>query len=124
MSARPAFAGGPNIAVKVPPHEFDAVVAFYRDVLGLAELADKQPHICFAFGANQLWIDRVPGMSQSELWLEIRTDDGEAARNYLRESGVARRDEIEPLPQGSDGFWIASPGNIIHLVSPGHPTGV
>lgn len=68
--------------------------------------------------ANQLWIDNVPGISQAELWLELRTSDGEAAAAYLAESGVTRRDEIEPLPQGSDGFWIASPGNIIHLVCP------
>lgn len=119
MSVRPAFSGGRNIAMKVPPHEYDAVVAFYRDVLGLEELADRRPDICFAFGANHLWIDRVPGVSQSELWLEIRTDDGPAAKTYLADHGVARRDEIEPLPTGSDGFWIASPSNIIHLVSPG-----
>ncbi len=29
------FRGGHNIAMKVPPHQFEATVNFYRDVLGL-----------------------------------------------------------------------------------------
>ena len=118
MIERPVFSGGPNIAMKVPPHEYDAVVAFYRDTLGLEELTARRPDVCFVFGANQLWIDRVPGLSQCELWLEIRTGDGTAAKTHLAANGITRCDEIEPLPEGSDGFWIASPGNIIHLVSP------
>ena len=118
MSDRPVFQGGRNIAMKVPPHEYDAVVAFYRHTLGLEEIVKHRPNVCFVFGANQLWIDRVSSVSQSELWLEINTEDGEAAQAHLAKSGIARRDEIEPLPEGSNGFWIASPGNIIHLVSP------
>jgi hypothetical protein len=30
---------------------------------------------------------------------------------------IARRDEIEPLPEGFEGFWIASPASIIQIVS-------
>jgi hypothetical protein len=34
----PSFVGGRNIATKVPPHQWTATVAFYRDTLGLPEL--------------------------------------------------------------------------------------
>ena len=30
-----AFAGGRNIALKLPPHEFDNAAHFYREVLAL-----------------------------------------------------------------------------------------
>jgi len=29
---------------------------------------------------------------------------------------IARRDEIEPLPDGFAGFWIAAPADIITLI--------
>jgi hypothetical protein len=28
-----------------------------------------------------------------------------------------RRDEIEPLPESFEGFWITSPASIIHIVA-------
>lgn len=114
----PLFRGGRNIAMKVPAHEYDAVVGFYRDVLGLALIEGMEPDVCFAFGSNQLWIDRMEGLSQTEIWLEIRTDDREKAAAHFATHAIARRDEIEPLPEGTNGFWIANPGNIIHLVGP------
>jgi hypothetical protein len=36
---------------------------------------------------------------------------------YFRKNSFIRRDEIEPLPDGFKGFWIANPANIIHLVT-------
>lgn len=54
MTARPSFSGGRNIAMKVPPHEYEKVVGFYRDVLGLEQLEDKLPDVCFAFGEPAL----------------------------------------------------------------------
>ncbi|MCT8998755.1 VOC family protein [Chelativorans intermedius] len=113
---RPKFEGGRNIAMKVPPHHFDATVRFYRDVLGLETIESLAPDIVFVFGANRLWIDRVPGMSQTEIWLEVATEDREAAAEHLAREGVSRRDEIEPLPEGFPGFWVAGPGDIIHLI--------
>lgn len=116
-----AFAGGPNIAMKVPPHQWEATVAFYRDVLGLRELAPftgEPPSVGFAFGANRLWIDRVAGMSQAELWLEITADDSVAAAEHLASAGVVRCDDIERLPVGGPSFWISSPAAIVHLVGP------
>lgn len=116
---KPRFQPGNNIAMKIPPHEYQATVHFYRRTLGLHELsspdADETPR--FAFGDKVLWLDCVPTLSQSEIWLEVVTDDVEQAASYLKEQGCHRRDEIEPLPDGFKAFWISSPPNIIHLVS-------
>ena len=30
------FRGGRNIAMKLPPHQYEAMITFYRDTLGLA----------------------------------------------------------------------------------------
>jgi hypothetical protein len=35
MTERPAFLGGSNIALKVPPQQFEATAAFYREIIGL-----------------------------------------------------------------------------------------
>lgn len=111
------FEGGKNIAIKVPPHQHDATVRFYRDVLKLEPVGGPQGDaVGFKFGANNLWIDKVPGMSQAELWLEIVTNDTKGAADILAKSGVARCDEIEPLGDQFDGYWISSPSAIIHLV--------
>ncbi|HAK61577.1 MAG TPA: hypothetical protein DCO77_14575 [Nitrospiraceae bacterium] len=113
----PKFTAGRNIAMKVPAHEFEATVIFYRDIIGLPLAEGDEPGIVFAFGDKQLWIDRADHLSQAEIWLEIRTDDVRVAEKYCRENGIVRRDEIENLPPGFEGFWISSPANIIHLVS-------
>lgn len=116
MTTKVKFAAGRNIAMKVPPHQYEATVSFYRDVLGLKEITAHAPAVGFEFGANNLWIDRVPGMSQAETWLEVVTEDIAGASEYLQAAGVARCDEIEALPQGLQAFWISSPASIIHLV--------
>ena len=58
----------------------------------------------------------VPSMSQAELWLEIVTDDTAEAADALNKAGVVRCDDIEDLGNGFDGYWIASPAAIVHLV--------
>ena len=117
---RPGFAAGTNMAMKVPPHEYERTISFYRDVLGFEEIDPGTPSATestsFRFGSMTLWIDKVAGLSQSEIWLEVTTTDIEAAAAYFREQDCERRDEIEPLPDVIDGFWIASPTNVIHLV--------
>jgi hypothetical protein len=111
------FEAGKNIAMKVPPHQYEATVSFYRDVLGFEQIGGPAGDaIGFRFGASNLWIDRVPGMSQAELWLEVVTDDTAGAARILAEKGISRCDEIEKLGTGFDGFWISSPCSIIHLV--------
>ncbi|MEO3386635.1 hypothetical protein [Mesorhizobium sp. CAU 1741] len=112
----PNFSGGRNIALKVPPHQYDATVRFYRDVIGLPQVEGHEPSVGFVFGGCQLWIDRAPAMSQAELWLEIVTDDKQAAASHLRQAGVVRCDEIESLGEDFKGFWVSSPASIIHLV--------
>ena len=118
---KPQFKPGKNLAMKVPVHEFEQTVVFYRDILGFEEIKESQSansdSVRFMFGNKILWIDRVETLSQAELWLEIITDDIEAASEYLANKGCVRRDEIEPLPQSFKGFWLANPANIIHLVS-------
>ncbi|MFZ0242986.1 MAG: hypothetical protein WAL90_15185 [Desulfobacterales bacterium] len=75
MNLKAKFTGGRNIAMKVPPHQFEETVRFYRDVLGLEERSREKSSVCFAFGSNRLWIDRTPSFSQAEIWLEVVTDD-------------------------------------------------
>jgi len=116
MSKKVKFSAGRNIAMKVPPHLYEATVQFYRDVLGLKEITKHAPSVGFEFGSNNLWLDRVSGISQAETWLEVVTNDIEAAAEYLKTAGVVRCDEIEPLPQGFQAFWVSSPASIIHLV--------
>lgn len=107
--------------MKVPTHEFKKTVDFYRNVLGFeqidSESSDPSESVTFKFGDKNLWIDHHPGMSQAEIWLEVIADDIEAADNYLKESGCVRCDDVERLPDGFKGFWIANPANIIHLIS-------
>ena len=114
------FAGGRNIAMKVPAHQWEQTASFYRESLGMRELdnpfADGPQSVGFEFGANRLWIDRVPGVSQAELWLQVTTSDTAVAADRLAAAaGVARCDEIEPL--GTTACWISSPAAIVHLVS-------
>lgn len=118
---KPDFKPGRNIAIKVPVHEFDKTVSFYRDILSFevldTETENALESVAFKFGDKTLWIDKVSGLSQAEIWLEIRTDDVEKAAEYFSEKGVKRRNEIESLPEGFKGFWITNNANIIHLVS-------
>lgn len=116
MGKQVHFSGGRNIAIKVPPHLYEATVSFYRDILCLPSLESYRPAAVFEFGANQLWVDSVPGISQAETWLEIVTDDIPGAAGRLDASGVVRCDGIEALPKGLHAFWISNPAQIIHLV--------
>lgn len=111
------FKPGRNLAMKVPPHHYDATVQFYRDILGLPLLTEHDPAIVFAFGDKRLWIDRVSTLSQAEIWLEVVTDNLPEAERLLKVQGIVRCDEIEPLPHGFQGFWIANPASIVHLVT-------
>ena len=114
---QPQFQGGRNIAMKVPAHVFEQTVAFYRDVLGFPVLAEGPGGIVFEFGPSRLWLDRADHLSQAEIWLEVTADDIPAAADYLGQRGTVRRDEIEALPAGFEGFWICNPADVIHLVA-------
>jgi len=112
----PTITGGINIALKVPPHQYEATIAFYRDVVGLKPFTDKAPAIGFELGPNRLWIDEAPMLSQAEVWLELFTANFSAAAAHLAEAGVMRCDAIEPLGEGFRGGWITNPAGIVHMV--------
>ena len=80
------FQPGKNIAMKVPTHEHQDTVHFYRDVLRLKEISsgnsDDTPR--FEFGDKVLWLDCETGISQSEIWLEIVTNILTRRRNISR----------------------------------------
>ncbi|WP_281557189.1 hypothetical protein [Thalassomonas sp. RHCl1] len=118
---KPEFSPGKNIAIKTPAHEYADVIHFYQDILGFKQLphnaADPFESVCFAFGDKVLWIDKITGISQSEIWLEIISDDIPAAKKHLEQAGCSIRNEIEPLPDDLNAFWLSSPSNIIHLVT-------
>ncbi|MBE7497714.1 MAG: hypothetical protein HS117_22445 [Verrucomicrobiaceae bacterium] len=114
---KPSFRGGSNIAMKVPPAEFDATLLFYRDVVGLPQSESHRPDIVFQFGSSLLWLDRAPELQQTEIWLELLTSDTTLAAEHLSRSGVERCDSVEKLPPGFDGFWVRSPASIVHLIT-------
>ena len=113
---KPKFKAGRNIALKIPPHEYDETVRFYSDVLGLTRLVNYSPAIVFEFGGKNLWLDKVEGLSQAETWLEVYADNLDVAAEHFDSHGVVRRDEIENLPDDLEGFWITNAAGIIHLV--------
>lgn len=113
------FSGGPNIAMKVPPDQFEATCSFYRETLGLSQIEELKPDVVFQFGANRLWIDPTPDLDRSEVWLQVQSDKFEASAAQLDLLRSARADGIEPLPDGFAGFWISNPGGVIHLISKG-----
>ena len=115
--SKPKLEAGKNIAIKTPETQFEDMVAFYRDTVGLEVVHKGTGNVAFRFGAMTLWVDRCPQMSQAEIWLELETDDTTRAAAHLEASGVRRCDAIEPLPEGLDGFWISAPAQIIHLVN-------
>lgn len=113
----PAFTGGINIAIKIPPHEFETTVKFYVEVLALPVLTRSADTVVLSFGANRLHLDRVPHVSQAEVWLEVETPDLDAAARHLESHGAVRCDAIEPLPPGFPGFWTISPAGTVTLVT-------
>ncbi len=114
MSAE--ITGGINIAVKVPTHQYEATVAFYRDIVGLKPFTAKAPAIGFELGPNRLWVDEAPMLSQAEVWLELFTPDFTRTADHLAGADIVRCDAIEPLCEGFRGGWITNPANIIHMV--------
>jgi hypothetical protein len=108
--------GGINIAMKIPSHQYEATVRFYRDVVGLKPFDAKAPAVGFELGPNRLWLDEDPTMSQAEIWLELFTDDHLGALDHLAKADVVRCDAIESLGEDFRGGWIMNPANIVHMV--------
>lgn len=103
---------GRNIAIKVPLHRWEETVAFYRDRVGLPVAREMTDSVGFAFGTMMLWVDRVAHQSQADVWLELFSDDPDAALDAL---GSPPRDELEPL-DGVTGHWTSDPAGIVLLL--------
>ena len=113
---RPRFSGGRNIAMKIPPRHYAQTLRFYRDVLALPALAEETHEAVFRFGSHTLWLDRNEQVTHTEVWLELETDDLEAAAAYLEAESIERCDEVEALPEGMRGLWIRNPAGVVHLL--------
>lgn len=103
---------GGNIAIKVPLHRWNETVAFYRDGVGLEVVRELEASIGFRFGGMTLWIDRVPHQSQTDIWLELFSDDPDGAITAL---ASPRRDELESLDDVV-GHWTSDPAGTVLLV--------
>lgn len=123
--------GGINIAMKVPSHQYDATIRFYRDVVCLKPFDAKAPAIGFELGPNRLWIDEDATMSQAEVWLELFTDDHSARASAVRSRRrcplrsdravgrrFSRRLDHEPGQHRSHG---ARAGRLVMRSTPPHP---
>ena len=118
--SNPTFSGGINISIKVPLHQYDATIAFYRDTLNLP-LVEEEPEGCiFQFGPSRLWVDKAPQLAQADVSLELETNDTLAAARYLKNHGMNWRScrkistaFLSPIPPGSSiSLWanrITSP---------------
>lgn len=108
-----------SLAVK----DLERASAFYRDVLGLLEIAI--PSTFPAAGLNVRWFQI--GDQQIHLLLEsqnhppsqrhlaLQVDDAQAARTSLHAKGITI-DEAVPIP-GADRFFITDPdGNRIEII--------
>ena len=124
MTQKPHFNAGQNIAMKVPPQQYQETVRFYGEILGLEKIEPLSPATVFRFGDKQLWIDRVEGLSSTEVWLEIVTDHMDAAAKWLAKHNVERCDDIEQLPDGLNAFWVTSPAAVIHLINETVPSDI
>lgn len=117
---KPKFEGGMNIAIKIPRVHYEKTIAFYRDILGLPLVEEKREvaarsYSC-QFDPNTLWFDLMENYSETDVWLELETDNLEEATEYLAENNVPVRDEIEPFPEGFQAHWISNPAGVVHLL--------
>lgn len=103
---------GKNVAIKVPLFRWRETVAFYRDKVGLSVRQEQKNTVAFEFGDITLWIDRVDHQSNTDVWLELLTDDHEQAMETLN-SPI--RDELEPL-NDVEGHWTSDPAGVVLLV--------
>ncbi|WP_033423926.1 VOC family protein [Actinomadura flavalba] len=121
----PSFSGGVNIAMKIPKAEFEATVAFYRDVLRFDVVPDEtgtrdvSRTYRVQYGPTTLWLDCVDHYARPDLWLDLRTDDLARATAHLAAAGVATCDEIEDLGD-APAHWIKNPAGLVHLLAE-HP---
>lgn len=121
------FAGGPNIALKIPKHKYEETVRYYKETLGLTvkEEAITNPTVSrthsVVFGPNTLWLDCVDNYTHPEIWLEINTPDVAKATDYLAAQNITTKDEFEKIP--ADKHWITDPAGTVMILSTPERTG-
>ncbi|MFI6284629.1 VOC family protein [Streptomyces sp. NPDC051018] len=121
----PEFTPGLNIAMKIPKAQYEATVAFYRDTLGFdvkEDDASNAPTVSrthsVRFGPITLWLDCVDAYSRHDLWLQVHTDDLDAAREKLAGIGIHPCDEVEPLVNlDTRTHWVKNPTGVVHLLT-------
>lgn len=111
-AGRTKITAGLNIAIKVPLFRWEETVAFYRDRAGLEIVRGSENTVALRFGEMTLWLDRVRHQSKGDVWLELFSDDPDAAVSRL---GGPVRDELEPLG-GVTGHWTSDPAGTVLLV--------
>ncbi len=104
---------GKNIAIKVPQHKWAETVAFYRDRVCLEVTKELSDSVAFSFGNMTLWVDRVERQSQTDVWLELFTDDPDQALQKLQSPN---RDALEPLDD-VNGHWTSDPAGVVLLLA-------
>lgn len=109
--------GGSNIALKIPKYKYDETVHFYKEILKLHYLGFISESHAFRFGEGTLWLDCMDNYAQTDVWLEVRTENIEDVAEYLTTHNVDRRDEIE-IHENSKGYWISDPAGTILRVNP------
>ncbi|GIG68730.1 VOC family protein [Phytomonospora endophytica] len=126
--SKPAYTAGLNIAMKIPKADYEATVAFYRDTLGFDVKEDDVSYAptvsrthAVSFGPNTLWLDCVDNYASPDLWLQLHTDDLDAATGQLADIGVHPCDEVEPFDSTETRtHWIKNPAGIVHLLAETH----
>ena len=95
------FEGIINIVLRIPEAQFDDMLTFYRDVLGMemTEVEDDTDvltsYLC-QFGTNKLWLEKTDETElKRDIWLELLTDDMERSIYYLEGKGVKVEHEID-----------------------------
>jgi lactoylglutathione lyase len=106
-------------------NEYDACLAFYRDVLGLPLETSDANFAQFATEGTKLYLhrlgDRSPLRSRAlEIHFEVR--DVDAAYIKLLERGVQFEHQPANMPWGARMAAFRDPeGNAIEIVGPPHP---
>jgi catechol 2,3-dioxygenase-like lactoylglutathione lyase family enzyme len=99
----------------VPRYRFAETVAFYRDTLGLPVLGKDGTSESFRFGSVRLWLDCVDHQSQTDVWLELFSDDPTRPSPTSRSAASSAREEVEPLGD-FPGHWVSDPAGVIFIV--------
>ena len=111
------------------PRDFDASVAFYREVIGLHPMREFGKEgsrgVVFFLGGGHLELtdrEAEPPASSTELWLQVR--DVRDAERALRAAGVPIIESAVEKPWGLTELRVRDPDGLVLIlveVPPEHP---